>query len=160
MRVRDVLKRINGIDTPLGGISWEPPSTEVATARAVLTYLEDRRVLYNPTELEVPSHCVESVIEIRERLTVALHDSNPNGELAKNLRAMRAACRKFFDDLDGDHDYDRDFRYWPRNFDSWVFLSALGELRGVFGIHVAQIAAKFGLNVEDQLARILPAEPE
>lgn len=118
MRLRDVVKRINGIDTPLGGISWDPPATEIATARAVLTYLEDRRVLYNPGDLEVPSHCVESVIDIRERLTAALHDSNPDGELTKNLRAMRAACRKFLDNLGGDHDYDRDYRYWPQSFDS------------------------------------------
>ena len=36
------------------------------------------------------------------------------------------------------------------------FNQALGELRGVFGIHIGMIAAKYGLDVEDELASILP----
>ena len=35
--------------------------------------------------------------------------------------------------------------------------SALGEMRGTFGVHVGKIAAEFKLDVEDRLAEILPA---
>ena len=35
---------------------------------------------------------------------------------------------------------------------------ALGELGAVFGIHIAPPLAKFGIDIEDQLAIILPAE--
>ncbi len=38
----------------------------------MIAFLEDRRVLYVPDELEVPSHCVQSVIEIRRCLTEEL----------------------------------------------------------------------------------------
>ncbi len=38
----------------------------------------------------------------------------------------------------------------------WVFNKALGELRGTFGIHVAMLSSKFGIDVEDDLATILP----
>jgi hypothetical protein len=41
-----------------------------------------------------------------------------------------------------------------------LFIDALGELRAVFGVHVAQLSAKFGIDVEDDLASILPAEPD
>jgi hypothetical protein len=37
-----------------------------------------------------------------------------------------------------------------------VFNGAVGELRGVFGVHVARLAASHGLDVEDELASILP----
>jgi hypothetical protein len=40
----------------------------------------------------------------------------------------------------------------------WIFNDALGELRAVFGIHVAQLSAKFGIDIEDSLASILPPE--
>jgi hypothetical protein len=40
-----------------------------AVARRVISYLEDRRVLYNPTELEVPQHCIQSVLDIRHFLS-------------------------------------------------------------------------------------------
>jgi hypothetical protein len=43
---------------------------------------------------------------------------------------------------------------------SWTFGSALGELRGTFGVHVAKIAAEFKLDVEDKLAAILPANAD
>jgi hypothetical protein len=46
-----------------------------------------------------------------------------------------------------------------RCFHGWTFGSALGELWGTFGIHVAKIAA-FRLDVEDRLACILPANAE
>jgi hypothetical protein len=45
-------------------------------------------------------------------------------------------------------------------FHNWTFGSALGELRGTFGIHVANIAAAFKLDVEDRLASILPANAD
>jgi hypothetical protein len=37
---------------------------------------------------------------------------------------------------------------------------ALGELRGVFGIHVGLLATKYGIDVEDGLASILPEYEE
>jgi hypothetical protein len=38
--------------------------------------------------------------------------------------------------------------------------TALGELRGVFGIHIAKLAAEYGLDIEDDLASILPARDD
>jgi len=48
----------------------------------------------------------------------------------------------------------------PRHYANRHFNSALGELRGVFGVHLAQIAAKYGLDIEDDLASILPMEAD
>ncbi len=45
----------------------------------------------------------------------------------------------------------------PGHYASWVFQGALGEMRGVFGVHVAAIAAMYGLNVEPGLESILLA---
>ena len=43
---------------------------------------------------------------------------------------------------------------------SWIFFAALGELRGVFGLHIAKIAAQYGLDIEEDLASILPMPGE
>jgi len=40
------------------------------------------------------------------------------------------------------------------------FLAALGELRGVFGIHVAILATKFDIPIEEDLRSILPLADE
>lgn len=156
MKFDEVVRRIAGLSTPIFGVSWSPPESEVAVARRVLSYLEDRRVLYNPTELEVPRHCVESVLEIRAYLTQELGALESHATLTDSLRAMRASCRKFLDSVGGG---TLDWNF-SAGYENWVFNSAIGELRGVFGIHVAQLAAQFGLDVEDQLASILPAEAD
>ena len=43
---------------------------------------------------------------------------------------------------------------------SWEFNGSVGELRGVFGIHIAKIAVTYGIDVEDDLASILPSDTE
>lgn len=129
MKFSEIANRLTGIATPFGGASWQPAEMEVATARRVIALLEDRRVLYAPEEMEVASHCVQSVIEIRHHLSDELGKLDSGSELAASLRAMRAACRKFLervgtDGRDGIHHADG----W--GFHSWTFGSALGELRG------------------------------
>ena len=41
----------------------------------------------------------------------------------------------------------------------WEFMRALGEMRGVIGLHVTTLAAQHGLNVEGELESILPTKP-
>ncbi len=159
MKFAEIANRLTGISTPFGGASWQPAELEIASARRVIAFLEDRRVLYEPSQMEVPLHCVRSVIEIRHRLSDELGKLDSRSELAASLRAMRAACRKFLErvGIDGSEGIQH-ARGW--GFHSWTFGSALGELRGMFGIHVAKIAAAFKLDVEDRLASILPADAD
>lgn len=160
MRFKEVLSRLTGLSTPIFGAQWNPPESEVTIARRVLAYLEDRRVLYNPDSLEVPAHCVDSVIQIRHFLTSEIATLPEKSTLSASLRAMRAACRKFLDTLHERQPQIVDAAWRPGHWASWHFNAALGELRGVFGIHVAQIAAQHGLDVEKELASILPVEDE
>ena len=161
MKFSEIAGRLTGISTPLGGVSWQATEAEIAAARRVVTFLEDRRVLYAPDELEVPAHCVHSVMDIRRFLTAELGKLDNGSEFAANLRAMRAACRKFLDRVGADGDeraifYANHQGHWA----SWTFYSAIGEMRGTFGVHLARIAARFQLDIEDKLAAILPAQDE
>ena len=64
MKFSEIANRLTGFSTPFGGASWQPAELEIAGARRVIAFLEDRRVLYDPCQMEVPDHCVRSVIEI------------------------------------------------------------------------------------------------
>jgi hypothetical protein len=155
------LKRITGIKVPWFGVSWKPTTAEADVAQRVISFLEDRRVLYNPYEMEVAEHCVDSVLRIREFLTQVLTELPNKKGLSQHLRAMRAACRKFVDITDPSAGgLDHPPHMFSGGPDIWRFASALGELRGVIGLHVAIIAKKNKLGVEGELAAILPAAEE
>lgn len=144
MKGKDIKYRLTGLSIGSIGASWEKIKTERDKAQNVVTFLEDRRVLYGPFDLEVSNHCIQSVLEIREFLTTELQDLPARSKFAQHLRAMRASCRKFLDALSNKQSSHQEF------------LTVLGELRGVLGIHLATIAAQYELDVEDDLASIFP----
>ncbi len=144
MKAKDIKYRLTGVSIGPIGASWEQIKTERDKAQRLVTFLEDRRVLYGPFDFEMPDHCIQSVLEIRRFLTAELQDLPARSKLAGHLRAMRASCRKFLDMLpDG-------------RVPQMVFLTSLGELRGVLGLHLAVIAAQYELDVEDELSSIFP----
>jgi hypothetical protein len=138
--------RLTGISTPFGGASWEPATADVDVAQRVLAFLEDRRALYSPSEMEIAEHVVQSVIEIRRFLTEVLGDGGVTQELAGSLRAMRGACRAF---LDESHVEQQGGLYVPESIhrgyyrnglEDWQMNQALGKMRGLFGVHIALVA--------------------
>lgn len=152
----DIKERLTGISCPFFGISWNPSESERKVAQRVIRFLEDRRVLYNPSELESPRYCVESVCRIREYLTSEMQQINNDSNLFSYMKAMRIACRKFLNRCSSKDDRFLDEARYNGNFSSWVFGSALGEMRGTFGNMVAQISAAYGIDIEDDLATIIP----
>ncbi|HOF33063.1 MAG TPA: hypothetical protein PK624_05325 [Spirochaetota bacterium] len=156
MKFSEIRERITGINCSVFGISWNPSEAECNIAKRIIRFLEDRRVLYSPSEMEVPNHCVQSIIEIRKFLTTELQSLSNKSKLYDPVKAMRISCRKFLDKMNiEDNRFMDNARSWG-HWASWTFASALGELRGNFGIMVAQIATLYGIDVEDDLASIIP----
>ena len=160
MKFREIINRLTGISTPIFGAQWNPSELEVTKARRVISYLEDRRVLYAPWELEVIQFCIDSILDMRRFLTAELGDIDVESELAQSLRAMRAACRKFLDTVQGGRRVIPSRHWNPRGDSNWVFDEARRELRGVVGIQVAKMAAQHGLDIENDLASILPVKDD
>ena len=157
MKFSEVISRITGLSCAIFGVSWNPPEADRTIARRVIAFLEDRRVLYVPSEAESPDHCVQSVISIRQFLTTELGNLSPDDKIAQSLSAMRTACRKFMDTVQAEDGRIIQFGSSHGHYASWIFISALGELRGVFGIHIATLAVGYGLDVEKELSTIIPA---
>jgi hypothetical protein len=173
MKFTEIASRMTGFSSPLFGVSWQPPTADVAIVRRIIAFLEDRRVLYEPYEVEVPERCINSIMRMRDFLTDLLGEHAMGNDLEASVRSMRAACRKFMAAVDtrtrgalgkpiGIRDTEAaTFAQLPPRVISMndpEFNQALGELRGVFGIQVGMIATKYRLNVEDDLASILPIE--
>jgi len=140
---------LTGISTPVFGISWNPPELERDIVRKLIVFLEDRRALFNPFDIEMPVYVDRSIIEIRHELTEILKILGENSDISQHVRALRAACRKFLDEITPQ---DR-HRYGRHEAE---FFAALGELRAIFGIHIAQLCVKYGIDIEPELASLVP----
>ena len=164
MKYKEILGRLTGISVPVFGVSWNSPEPEIAVARKVIAYLEDRRVLYNPFQLEVLDFCIDSIIKIREFLTDQIGNLDSKSELSEQLRAIRSASRQFLNVCGPPGAKNRrpirPFLRGPHGPDEAQFFLALGELRAAIGLHIASIAVMHGLPVEGELAGILPAQED
>lgn len=155
VRFAEIANRLNGISCPLFGVQWTPPVLDVQVARRVMAYLEDRRILYNAMAWEEPEHCVASVLEIRRFLTNEIGQLQSSSELVPRLKAIRSAGRKFLDEVQRQRGGRRLIHAHPSG--AFGFDLALGEFRGAIGPHIAALAVGYGIDVEDDLARVLPA---
>lgn len=160
---QDVRRRLNGISLFGFGANWDAPEPEQAVVHRVIKALEDRRVLYVPMYLEIPHQVEQSLQQIRAELTDALKLLPTSSPAAKLFQSMRASCRKF---LSGDfpefHNADHHRRYHrpdAHEFDSSFFV-ALGELRAEFGQSLAELSSLYKVDLEPELASILPPEIE
>lgn len=145
VRFKELASRITGVSIPIFGVSWNPPELEREVVRQTFIFLEDRRVLYNNFAWEVEHEVAESVLAIRTELTESLKRLSETSETVASLKAMRAGCRKFLDSV-------------RRHGDRFGFLSELGRLRATIGIQVAYLAVKYGIDIDGELAQVIPPE--
>lgn len=101
---------------------------------------------------------MDSILRIREFQTQVLTELPNKRGLSQHLRARRAARRELLVITDPPTGgLEKPPHLFSGGPEIWKFASALGEVRGVFGLHVATIAKKNKLGVEGELASVLPA---
>ena len=158
MKFKEMLHRLNGVSWI--GLQWNATEPQAAIARRVVAFLEARRVLYAPGMLEDPHHCVTSVLEIKNFLTDEIGKFSKRTKLSDVLRSLRGECNEFLT-LSRELEARTGQLGWERgHYGNWIFYGALGKMRGVFGIGLAKIVGIYKLDVEDDLANILPADPD
>lgn len=152
----DTARRITGISIPFGGLQWADPGPgDAELVRHFLVFMEDRRVLYNGMDLEVVSQVERSIGEIREACTKTLQALPASSFAVSPIRAVRAAGRRFHNDR------NEEFRHfdnrWQHDGVEPGVLVALGAYRAAVGYQAALLAAHYDLDVEGELASIMPS---
>ena len=122
------------------GVGWKVDDLEREAVRSLLAYLEDRPVLFKPNYGNRRAS-KKSINEIRNRCSEALGKLDDKSPARAAILGPRAACRRFVDLLE-------------------EFQLALGECRGVVGLHIAALSSAYELPVEDDLASIVPQDTD
>ena len=52
MKFEEIAKLLTGISCPVFGLQWSPTEADCVVARRMIRFLEDRRVLYVPYDVE------------------------------------------------------------------------------------------------------------
>ena len=133
------------------GIQWNPLASDSDEARKIVVYLEDRRVLFNPLHMEDSQHCLNSIIDIRKHVTEILARLSQNSNIAKPLRRMRKSSQDFCNVVGHPK-----FNSFELPVKSSLLERELFKLRKNFGLSLAELSVAYGLDVDDQLASIIP----
>lgn len=148
IKFMELAGRINGFSLPVFGVSWDAPVSEREVVRQVFVFLEDRRALYHHHWVEVEPEVFDSVQLVRAELTRALQQLPEDSKASPFLRAMRAACREYFDSTG------------PRgqSFGPFPHIEELGRLRAIIGSNIAYLAVQYGIDIEGELGRLVPPD--
>jgi len=140
------------------GTQWSKVASESDIARQLLRILEDRRVLFGERHLEDEFECVQSVLEIRAKIHELQVTAKPGRQLETSMRAILAACRGFL--TRAGHDGQKFQNGFQSSSGNDLFTRALTELRLMVGIQVGLLANYYGVDVDPELASIVPFADE
>ena len=135
---------LNGFSTSIGGISWNKTTSSKELFTHLLFFLESKRILVNPIELEFKDWCIESVLEIKQQLVSITQELKLKDFDADIIRNMIDACNDYLDtvkpmNLPGII-YKKDDRWEDLSFDR-----AMKAFRNSFKQEIAKVEKKYRL---------------
>lgn len=103
--------------------------------------------------LEIEEHCVQSAEHACRELAKHLDNPEIGPEMIQHIQLLQRLFRDFMDEI-GPSGGDWDRHYRPMATDHLSM--ALGRLRALVGAQIGKMAAKYDLEVADELASTVP----
>ncbi|WP_203794560.1 DUF6650 family protein [Actinoplanes derwentensis] len=155
------MARLDGFDTPIFDRTMTPSDQDRNTVRGLIAFLEDRRALYENPDREVTDRLIGSIAQIRQRLSDTLATGELPETISELLKPIRAACRDFLSAAEIG-DAEAKALIIPSGPNEVRVLKPkayfkLKSLRDTAGHNIGLLAVRYGINVEDQVADLIPA---
>lgn len=145
---------LNGLSTYLGGISWSKTTSSKEMFTHLLFFLESKRILVNPVELEFKDWCIESVLDIKQQLVNITQEVKLKDFDADRIRNLIDACNQYLDVVTP---MDLPRIIYKRDGEHWADLSfdrAMKTFRNSFKQEIKKIEKKYRLkfhkNIPDE----------
>jgi hypothetical protein len=117
--------------------------TDPSSAKQLLTFMQQRGVLFVPLHGEYPPHVFESIKEIRTFLTQLQANLDAESPLAVIVDSINHACRHFMNTTSMNAEYEE-------------VLFGLGALRKIIGLNIGDLANLYGFTVSGPLRDAIP----
>lgn len=101
--------KINGIQFPFGGVSWEIESEERIYAIRLIDFLEGKRVLFNDCKYgckNCKERSIKSVLDIKNFTTDMICELSKETDYKKAVRTIRQESNIFLNDIDFEENYE------------------------------------------------------
>ncbi len=141
---------LNGISFPFGGISWDNNTTAKDRFRYLLLFLESKRILTNPFDMELKEECIESVLEIKHTLVDITKDAAFTEKDTDIVRAMITACNTYLDSVRPDSVPHLIYKCEGEWADA-AFARAMKDFRNAFKEAIAKIENTHRLLFKEQI---------
>ncbi len=118
---------LKGIALPFGGLSWDNNINEKDRIQFLFTYLESKRVLYDPSEMERKEWCITSVLEIKSSLVEINRDIKISTESLKVINSMIDTCNNFLNNVNKQDSSGIIYNNCPNDFE--LFYQSMKKFR-------------------------------
>ena len=137
--------KVTGLSTPFGGISWEYTEAEKKGVQELFFFLETKRILVNPIEMEIKQWCIKSAIEIKEKITELHFKYNFSNHTTDCMRSMIDACNDFLDKLGGVKETGILYKNGNGDWADSMFSSAMKRFRKIFRDNINLLSSAYNL---------------
>lgn len=143
--------KITGISTPVGGLSWEIIEIDKQGIKEMFNYLETKRLLINPMEMEIPEQCALSALEIKRYLVDLLQEFKFINETEDIIKNLCNACNTF---LDGLNEKNRPHIIYKNDHGDWCDMSfsrIMKEFRTTFRTNIAMLENEYKIDFKKEI---------
>jgi hypothetical protein len=149
---KSLLKFVDSVSLNVGvlGVGLRKPA-EKKQARSIITFLESKRVLYQPFHREDIDYCSQSVLKIRDKIIEFCSEYDGVSTLRNGMKKVVKQCNVYLD-VTG----SKRFSHLPRPMQLHVFQKEILKLQSVAGKGIGNLALYYDISLDEELARIIP----
>ena len=137
--------KLNGISVPIGGISWEYTESGQKGIQEMFYYLESKRLLINPKEMEKKEWSEKSAIEIKNKLVDILS--------RYKYDQMVDACNEFLDNMQRVEVRGILYKNLQSDWEDLEYGVAMKKFRKIFRDNIKLLAETYNITFSKEIPK-------
>lgn len=145
--------KLNGISVPIGGISWEYTESGQKGIQEMFYYLESKRLLINPKEMENKEWSEKSAIEIKNKLVDILSRYKYDQNIITIIKQMVDACNEFLDNMQRVEVRGIFYKNLQSDWEDLEYGVAMKKFRKIFRDNIKLLAETYNITFSKEIPK-------
>lgn len=145
--------KLNGISVPIGGISWEYTESGQKGIQEMFYYLESKRLLINPKEMENKEWSEKSAIEIKNKLVDILSRYKYDQNIITIIKQMVDACNEFLDNMQRVEVRGILYKNLQSDWEDLEYVVAMKKFRKIFRDNIKLLAETYNITFSKEIPK-------